>query len=249
MDPKLPWHRRLPSGPPLHLETPGRATAVLTPFLLPVRLERFRAVLARRTRYLTALIEEVHDRHNIAACVRSCDAFGLQDLHVIPREGEDTRLSRNVAGGSHRRITVHRHDGLEAAVDALRARGYRLVVTDLGGDGAEPETPETVPVDAPICVAFGNEATGISDALRAAADVRLRIPMRGFVESFNISVACAVTLYALRRRIDLEVPAARRALTPEEAADILDRWVVDDVPHAMAVIDELAKRHRQESPS
>lgn len=234
----------LPHGPPLHLERPGRTTALLAPFLRPQRLARFREVLAARTRHLAGLLEHVHDPHNIAACVRSCDAFGLQDLHVVPQAGAPPRLSGAVAGGSHRRVNVRTHEDAEAAVDALRRAGYRLAVTDLGGRGPI-ETLEEVACDGPLCVAFGNERDGISPALRAHADVRVRIPMRGFVTSFNISVAFALTTYTLRRRMDA-LPAARLALPGDYAARILDRWVLSDMPQARAVVAELVRRAEHE---
>lgn len=230
----------LPHGPPLHLEQPGRATELLRAFIRPARLERFGQVAADRTRHVTALVERVHDPHNIAACLRSCDAFGIQDLHVVPQSGAPPRMSRSVAGGAHRRLTVHHHADTESAIAWLRARGYRLAVSDLCGT-TPPVDLADVSMGAPLCVAFGNERDGISPRLRAAADLRFQIAMFGFVESFNISVAFALTAQALRQALARERPA-RAALDAAEAATEIDRWVVQDVPHARAVIEELARR-------
>ncbi|MGM0575094.1 MAG: TrmH family RNA methyltransferase [Myxococcota bacterium] len=230
----------LPEGPPLHLERPGRAAELLAPFLRPERLARLREVLGRRTRHLTALVEHVHDPHNLAACVRSSDAFGIQDLHVVPKPGSSTRLARDITRGTQRWLTIHRHADTGAAVRRLREAGYRIAATDLGGE--EPPIPlPDLPVDTPVCIAFGNEHEGISPALRRLADVRVHIPMHGFVESLNVSVAFALAVSRLRDAVDATVGGEAR-LTPEEQRRVLDRWVVEDVPRARAVLGEIARR-------
>jgi tRNA (guanosine-2'-O-)-methyltransferase len=233
--------RRLPTGPPLDLERCGRATELLSPFVLPERLERLRSVLTCRTRRLTLLLDQVHDAHNIAACARTCDAFGLQDLHVIPQTGKPLRLSKMVSTGAHRWITVHIHEDVTAARRALGARGYRVAVAEVE-DGASSSTPATIELTDPLCLAFGNERDGISEALREAADLRFHIPMAGFVESFNVSVAVAITVSRLRERLDGLDPANWR-LSDDEQSALLDTWVVEDVPQARAVLLEIARRH------
>jgi tRNA (guanosine-2'-O-)-methyltransferase len=230
----------LPPGPPLHLERPGAATRHLAPFLQPERLSRLRAILSRRTRHLTVLLERVHDPHNIAACLRTCDAFGVQDLHLIPDDPRSTKISRVVSSGAHRWVTVHRHDDTQSALEALSTAGYRVVATALG-PGKDPLPVSALPLADPLCLAFGNESDGVSDTLRAAADGLAVIPMQGFVESLNVSVAFAVALASLRERLDALSPPAP-TLEAEEAAAILDGWVLHDVARARAVLGELGRR-------
>jgi tRNA (guanosine-2'-O-)-methyltransferase len=147
-------------------------------------------------------------------------------------------------------VTTHEHASLDAALAHLRARGYRIAATDLGGlGGAAPPTPITqVSLERPLCVAFGNEHDGISEALRRACDERVFIPMAGFVESFNVSVACAVTLAELRRR-HVATHGPRGDLAPEARQRLLDQWVVEDIPKARQVIAELARRATLPGPS
>ena len=235
--------RELPPGPPLNLEQVGRATSLLTPFVLPERIQRLTSVIEHRTRRITLLLERVHDAHNVAACARTCDAFGLQDLHIIPPEDKPLRFSKLVSSGAHRWLTVHVHDTLDSALQALRSSGYMLAVTDVSSE-APCDTPASLPLDAPLCVAFGNERDGVSQALRAAADMPLHIPMTGFVESFNVSVAVAIACSRLRERIDAMPPAAWQLSTSERAA-LMDTWVIEDVPHAHAVLMEIARRHSE----
>lgn len=238
----------LPTGPPLHLERPGAALAHLRAFVHPRRVARMREVLARRTRRLTALLEHVHDPHNVAACVRTCDAFGVQDLHVVPQPGAEAVFAgRDVSRGAQRWLTITVHPSTSAALAALRTAGYRVAATDLGG-AAPPRPLSALRWDRPaasgaarLCIAFGNEHDGISETLRAGCDERVQIPMHGFVESLNISVAFAVAIAQLRAGLDASRDALGDLSEAEEIA-VLDRWIVDDVPRARAVLHELAAR-------
>jgi len=234
--------RALPSGPPLHLERPGACAHHLTAFVEPRRIARMGEVLDRRTRRLTALLEHVHDPHNVAACVRSCDAFGIQDLHLIPQPGTPRMLvGRDVSRGADRWLTVHYHESTEAAVAALHAAGYRVAATDLADDGGHVHTIADLPLDAPLCLAFGNEHDGITPTLRASADLRVQIPMAGFVESLNISVAFAVAMSHLRLRRDDALGAAGD-LDDDARVALLDRWIFADIPRARAILALLAER-------
>lgn len=233
-------HAALPIGPPLHLETPGRVSALLSPFVLPERLARLQGVVAKRTRHLTLLLDGVHDAHNIAACIRTCDAFGLQDLHIIPSENKPLKMSRLVASGADRWVSVKLHDDVESACAALSQAGYQLAVTHIHGAGPL-RTPADVDIDAPLAIAFGNERDGVSAALRAKADLLLHIPMSGFVESLNISVAVAIAVSRVRERFESEAGCQWR-LSELEQRNLLDAWVLEDVPHAEAVLEEISKR-------
>jgi tRNA (guanosine-2'-O-)-methyltransferase len=233
--------RGLPSGPPLFLEELGRTTELLKPFVVPERLERLRSVVSRRTRRLTLLLEKVHDSHNIAACIRTCEAFGLLALHLIPPvTAKPLKMSRVVASGADRWLTVHVHEDLAAAQRALRGSGYLLAVAD-ARPGAGLHTPSEIALDAPLCVAFGNERDGVSAELLRAADLRLHIPMSGFVESLNISVAVAISVSRIRERLE-QIPSGAWQLTGDEQLQLVDQWILDDVPHAQSILEEIAKR-------
>ena len=232
----------LPAGPPLSLERIGRVTELLRPFVLPERLERLRDVVSSRTRHLTLLLEEVHDAHNIAACIRTCEAFGLQELHLIPCTEKPLKMSRLVASGADRWLKVHVHEDVAAAEHALKGSGYRIAVTD-PREGPDLHTPSDISIASPLCIAFGNEKEGVSDALIAAADLRLHIPMSGFVESLNISVAVAISVARIRERLE-QSPESRWKLTAEQQAALLDRWILEDVPHAHSILEEIAKRQQ-----
>nr|PZN15156.1 MAG: RNA methyltransferase [Pseudomonadota bacterium] len=197
---------------------------VLEPFALPRRCERFREAIAARLDSVTLLLDAPHDPHNGAAILRSADAFGLCEMHVVPR-GERFLIGRRIAKGSQRWVDVTVHSGPEAAVTALKRRGYSLVATAPNGE-LLPEELATIPR---VALLLGNEHSGLSEPLLAAADASVRIPMRGFVESLNVSVAAAILLaFATRGRSGDLSPAEQRFLyaralfrSVPRAADIL----------------------------
>ena len=232
----------LPTGPPLYLERPGRALEVLGPFLKPERIERLREVLSRRTRHVTVLAERLYDEHNIAACIRSCEAFGVQDLHLVSQEElkKKRRLSVMVSTGSHKWLSIHKHKTSQLAIDQLRSDGYRIVVADPPGDHPS-ESVDQLDLSQRTAIVLGNERDGVSAEIRAQADGRVHAPMAGFVESLNISVACAVLLSQLRRRLDLDL-GSDAMMSPSDQTKLLDLWVARDVPRVGEVVSELIRR-------
>jgi len=242
--------RDLPSGPPLHLDVPGRALEVLGPFVLPERIARMNLALDARTTYVAPVLEHLHDPHNIGACVRTMDALGLHEFHVIKQppgpvidDGRQNRmrLGRDITRGSEKWLDMHIYDDPATAYKALKARGFRIAVTDIHGD-RPAYTPLTVPLDQPLAVVFGNEHEGVTQLARDAADMRLMLPMHGFVESLNVSVATALIMGRLRERVDCEIAAEQRALTAELRTATLDAWICGEVQNLRVVLRALATR-------
>ncbi|QDU37564.1 tRNA (guanosine(18)-2'-O)-methyltransferase [Maioricimonas rarisocia] len=205
----------------------------LQQFLTAERLQRIDEVLSFRTRHITVVLEDVFQPHNISAVLRSSDAFGVQDVHVIENYNEfETR--RKIAAGTDRWLTIHRYqdevDPRKRCVEHLRARGYRLVGTSPHG---RTMSISELPIDEPVALVFGGEKEGVSDELLAACDERVFLPMYGFVESFNISVAAAIALNDLTTR--LRQSGIDWGLTSDER-DVLRRdWVRASVRHLEAI--------------
>lgn len=182
--------------------------SVLEPLVLEARCARLRELAAARLGSVTVLMDAPHDPHNAAAVLRSCDAFGVGELHVVPRR-EAFAVSGAVAKGTERWVDVIVHETPEAAVDTLRARGFELVSTHPSGE-LLPEDLIAVPK---LALVFGNEHDGICAALERAARQSVRIPMRGCVESLNVSVSAGILLaFATRGRAGDLPEAERRAL-------------------------------------
>lgn len=223
------------------LLTPGRpelpagwssdgVVAVLEPMSEERRRARLAGVIDERVGSVTLLMDAPQDPHNAAAAIRSADAFGLPEIHVVPRD-EPFEFGRKVSQGTERWVEVVLHASATAAVSELRARDYALVSTHPEG----ALTPEDLAGIERVCLVVGNETDGISQALRSAADTSVRVPMRGFVESLNLSVAAALLLRAatLGRKGDLS-PAERRRL--------FAAFLLRSVPRAHEILAALPPR-------
>ena len=201
---------------------------ILGPLVTDARRTRMDAVLARRTRSLVPVLEDLADPHNGAAVMRSADAFGCHEVHVI-EDRHPFAVSHKVTRGTHRWLDLVKHRGATACMDHLHARGYRVFVAAMDGD-IGPEELAQVPRAA---IVFGNEHKGASDEVRARVDGVYRIPMEGFVESLNVSVASAITLYVASR-------GRHGDLSEEDREDVRARWLLDAVRDAERIVRERA---------
>jgi tRNA (guanosine-2'-O-)-methyltransferase len=203
---------------------PAFAIEVLEPLVTDQRRARLHEVIARRLESVTVVMDAPHDPHNGAAVARSCDAFGVQHLHVIERY-EPFVVATTVSKGSEKWVDVHPHPTADAARTALATKGYEFVATDMDGELA-PDDLRSIPR---LALVIGNERNGIADDLRGLCKRAVRVPMRGFVDSLNLSVSTAVLLAAAvaGRTGDLSDPERRRLyarglyLTVPRAAEVL----------------------------
>lgn len=166
----------------------------LEPLVLQRRSERLAEVIASRLGSVTLLLDELSDPHNRAAIVRSCDAFGVQQLHAL-QPGHQFSVHHGVAAGTERWVDVISHADPHAAVEHLRRRGFELIQTHPAGE----LSPDDLPRIPRVALILGNEHRGIDEVFAQAASRSVRIPMRGFVESLNVSVSAAVLLAAATR--------------------------------------------------
>ncbi len=171
-------------------------------FVTPERLEKMEKVLALRMDYITVVLEDIYQPHNASAVLRSCDAFGLQDVHIIENRNR-YRVNPGVALGSSQWLSLFRYDTEKSntvhALDSLKEKGYRIVATTPHDGDTNLEEFDLEAGKAALF--FGTEMHGLSDEVLSRADVFLKIPMYGFVESYNISVSCAVILHHLTYRL------------------------------------------------
>lgn len=163
------------------------------------RRQRVQAVVARRQPTVTVVLEDVHDGHNVSAVLRSCDAIGIVDVHLVYKYDTPPRGSfhHGTSASAAKWITPHFHESIEACFASLRESGHWIFATALRQASVDLYR---VDLTAPIALVFGNEMRGVSEQAIALADGCIHIPMQGMVESLNISVACAVALYEVMRQ-------------------------------------------------
>jgi tRNA (guanosine-2'-O-)-methyltransferase len=196
-----------------------RVIEAVTPLLADGRIDNLEHKLAAKLESLTVVLEQLYDPHNGAAAMRSVEAFGLSDVHVVDGETGSFSASAEVTMGSHKWLDLHRHRSAEACADELRRRGFLLLATV---PGAELEL-EDIDVSRPLALWFGNERDGLSEAAVELCDHQVRIDMQGFSQSFNLSVSVALFVHRLaaRRRAFLQVPGD---LSEERTAFLRARW-------------------------
>lgn len=169
----------------------------LEDFISDKRRERFAAVLAHRTRYITVALEDVFQLHNASAVVRSCDIFGIQEAHIIENRNRNP-LDKKIAMGAQQWVDVRRYTCTTQCISALRADGYKIIATT-------PDENAVVlsdfSIDGKVALFFGTERDGLSTEVLEQADGFLKIPMKGFTESLNISVAAAIILQDLSHKL------------------------------------------------
>jgi len=207
--------KRAPPG-----SAPSRAAPAADTLLLPPRREKVDAVVSRRLRGLTVVLDQLEDTFNMAAVLRSCEAFGLQDVHVVENPDVPFAPHDKVTQGCDKWLDVRRHRSFAACARALRAGGYRICVSAVREDARSVFEME---FDRPLAMVFGNERTGVTPDALAAADEAFWIPMRGFTRSLNVSAAVSATLSrAIGWRLDHGKPGGD---LPEADARLLrDRF-------------------------
>jgi tRNA (guanosine-2'-O-)-methyltransferase len=198
----------------------GATTMVerLRPFVSERRQARIEAVLSARLRGVEVAIENPYDPHNAAAVVRSAEALGIWAVHVIAASSRILRAEATTTG-THNWIDTRQHAGLDEFLAEFSQRRDGMLLAGACVDATH--MLDELPIDGPICLLFGNEHAGLSAAAQAACTLRFRIPIFGFAESYNLSVAAALSLYSqtTRRRAALgAVGAAGEAGRPGEGS-------------------------------
>lgn len=216
-------------------------TKALEDFILPSRRERIDRVVKARTRSLTLVLDQVANAHNISAVMRSADAFGIQELYLI---GSEFSFSEGISLGAERWLDLHKFESSVDALAALKKNGFTLVTLEappLSGETGQSVPVFRLPFEKKLALVFGNEHRGISAELRNACDLRAYIPMLGFVESFNISVAAAITMFC---SLLGEVEGVRKLETLSSAEEqfLREDWIKKSLRSGDAVSAELERR-------
>ena len=166
----------------------------LEDFVSEKRKETFHKVLENRTRHFTVVLEDIFQPHNSSAVIRSCDIFGLQDVHIIQNK-YSSKVSRHVAKGSQKWLNIKKYNqtatNTQDCLDTLRNNGYQIIATTPHNDSC---VLHEFDITKKAAFVFGVEKEGVSEYTMNQADGFLKIPMVGFTESLNISVAAAIIL-------------------------------------------------------
>ncbi len=211
----------------------------LAQFVTDKRKHLFKTVLSQRTRHFTVVLENIYQQHNASAVVRSCDIFGVQDIHVIENT-YSSKVSRHVAKGSQKWLTFHRYNqdtnNTQECFHQLKQQGYQMIATTPHNNSCFLHDFDITKKSAFI---FGVEKEGVSDYVIENADGFLKIPMVGFTESLNISVAAAIILENLTTR--LRNSRVDWKLSEEEMLMLYHEWIQKSIKN----VDKITEHYLQ----
>lgn len=214
----------------------------LESFVTERRKKLFDTVINYRTRYVTVVLEDIYQSHNASAVLRSCDCFGIQDVHILENKNE-YEINPEISLGADKWLSIYKHtktdDNIHSAISSLRSNGYRIVATT-------PHKPNT-PLDrfnlqtGPVALIFGTELNGITDEIKEEADEFLQIPMVGFTESLNISVSAAIILQFLTS--NLHQTDIDWKLSKEEKNEIKLDWLRKSIRNSAGIEKEFMAKN------
>ena len=188
----------------------------------PKRLEKLKKVIGQRQPNLTVILENINDKHNLAACLRSCDAVGVNEVYILYHDEQPERkLGKNAAASATKWLDIYRFYDVEELFTRLRSKDYKIFTTGLG---EESQSLYNLNLTDNVALCFGNEHEGVSEEAIKLADGNFNIPQMGMIQSLNISVACAVSLYeALRQRTNAGM-YSKKQFNDSDYKVKLDEW-------------------------
>lgn len=201
-------------------------------FLTPRRRMLFEKVLEQRTNHFSVATQDVYQLHNTSAVIRSCDVFGIQNIHVI-EERNLKKIDREIAMGAQKWVDVNRYNSTDSCINKLREQGYKIVATSPHEGARELDDFD---ISKPSVFFFGTEKEGLSPEVMEQADASLKIPMVGFTESLNISVSAAIILQALTSR--LRKSDHPWQLSEAEKRELKFRWAKKSIKNAGQLIEQ-----------
>lgn len=216
----------------------------LKQFVSEDRLSRFDEILDERTRHITVVLEDIYQAHNASAVLRSCDCFGIQDVHFIESKNR-YKISTDVDMGASQWLTINRKESPEGKntisyLNELKSKGYKIVATT---PHEKDCTLDQLDITQKTALVFGTEIDGITDAVREAADEFVRIPMYGFTESFNISVSAALCLYELSTRMRSNKDIQYK-LSDEEREELWLKWLGNSIKKCDLIIKDWEQKQQ-----
>ena len=190
--------------------------------ILPRRFERIKSVLDFRMKNLTVLVEDVNKPHNLSAILRTCDAAGVFEANFISQTNA-VKTFNSTAQGSQKWVKLNNYENIITAISDLKNKGFKLYGTTLNSESLDYRNFD---YSQNTCFVLGAEKWGLSNELISMVDQSIFIPMRGMVQSLNVSVAASILLFeAIRQRKDKGIlPTSGEGLNIDEYHKTLFEW-------------------------
>ncbi|MFC2136762.1 TrmH family RNA methyltransferase [Bacteroidota bacterium] len=212
----------------------------LTEFITDNRIKRFNEIIQYRTRYITVVLEDIFQPHNASAVLRSCDCFGVQDVHIIENKNK-YNINPDVALGSNKWLNLLKYNkeknNTVDAIKKIKSKGYRIIATTPHNNSVNLDEFDIE--KGKIALLFGTELNGLSNEALDYSDEYLKIPMYGFTESLNISVSTAIILKSLIYK--LHHSEIQWALSEEEMTNLKLKWLKNSIKNSELLIKKFNK--------
>ena len=217
------------------MELIEKKIAFIKPFVPPNKLTRIQEVIPHRSRHLSIVLEDIYQPHNAGACLRTCECFGVQDIHIIENT-HSYRPSHDVALGSDKWLSINVYkdtnsNNNEECLKTLKDKGYKIAATYLD-EGTIPI--DELDVSSPTAIVFGTEQHGIGPFWRENADNLVKLPMWGFTQSYNISVSVAISINSLMNKIKRN--DVNWQLSEAERLEIILEWYIKSAANGEKII-------------
>lgn len=215
----------------------------MSQFITEHKLELFDKILEERTRHLSVMVENIYQPHNASAVLRTCDCFGVQDVHIVENTNK-YEVNPQVALGASKWLTIHKYSGKENntvdCISQLKGQGYKVYATTPHTDDVNIDELD---VTQKTVLMFGTEGDGLSKEAMANADGFVKIPMYGFTESFNISVSAALCLRDFTERMRRN--GVKYQLTEDEKQALKLDWIKKVVKKSELIEREFLAKYKQ----
>jgi len=188
------------------------------------RKKRINKVLNNRQGDLVVVLEDIKNSHNANAIIRTMDLLGVQYLYIINTSQEPFPINSSISTGAEKWITIKQFLSVEACINELKNKNFKIYSTYLKGDSVEVDKAK---YDDRIAIVFGNEKQGVSEEMRKYSDLNIYIPMRGMVKSFNISVSVGIILYEAIRQRKIKKYFKKGELKEDEKDNIYSNWIIN----------------------
>ncbi len=190
-------------------------------FLTEKRLAKIEKVIRQRQHSLRVVMENIHDPHNVSAIFRTCDAVGVPKVSLLYTIEEFPKISKVSSSSANKWIEKEKFNDTEKCFASLKEQGFKIYSTLLDENA---ESIYDIDFTEKVAIVMGNEHRGVSEQAARLSDKTIFIPMRGMIQSLNVSVATAVILYEAQRQRMLKGMYEKSELSPEELEKMIDEW-------------------------
>jgi len=190
-------------------------------FRTPERLQKITAAASFRQFSLRVVIENIHDAHNVSAIFRTCDAVGVPKITLLYTKESFPKIHKVTSASANKWVDIEKFDDIKKCVESLRSEGFKIYASFLNKNA---KNLYDLDLTQKVALVFGNEHRGVSDEMKTLADDLFYIPMRGMVQSLNVSVAAAVTLYESQRQRAAKGMYEKSELTEQELNELIEKW-------------------------